>query len=73
MQTQLLTPDALASRWSMNSNTLRYWRWNGQGPSFLKIGRRVLYRMEDIEQFEKAKLRQNTSQKQAQEFFTTLN
>lgn len=62
MQTQLLTPDALALRWSMNSNTLRYWRWNGRGPIFLKIGRRVLYRLEDIEQFEKAKVRQNTSQ-----------
>jgi hypothetical protein len=62
MQTPFLTPDALASRWNLTSKTLTQWRWNGKGPSFLKIGHRVLYRVEDIEQFEKQQVRQNTSQ-----------
>ena len=62
MNSQLLTPENLAQRWLVHVNTLRYWRWNGTGPRFLKIGRRVLYRFEDIEQFEKNHLRQNTSQ-----------
>lgn len=61
MQTPFLTPETLANRWNINPNTLSQWRWNGRGPKFLKIGRRVLYRLEDIECFEKQKVRQNTS------------
>lgn len=62
MQTQFLTPDALADRWNISSHTLSQWRWNGRGPHFLKIGRRVLYRIHDIEDFEGRQVRQNTSQ-----------
>lgn len=56
-----LTPDALATRWSINTNTLSQWRWNGKGPQYLKIGRRVLYTLEDVISFEEQKRRQNTS------------
>ncbi len=63
MQTPFLTPDLLASRWNLTPKTLTQWRWNGKGPNFLKIGHRVLYRIEDIEQFEKQQIRQNTSQR----------
>jgi hypothetical protein len=62
MQTQFITQIELAIRWSMNENTLRYWRWNGRGPKYIKIGRRVLYRLDDIEQFEQKRIWQNTSQ-----------
>lgn len=61
-----LTPDALANRWCLNPNTLSQWRWNGRGPLYLKIGRRVLYRLEDIQSFEEKKCRQNTSIKSGQ-------
>lgn len=62
MQDSFLTPSALAQRWSLEPNTLGQWRWNGRGPKYLKIGRRVLYRLNDIEEFEKRNLRQHTSQ-----------
>jgi excisionase family DNA binding protein len=29
--------------------TLRYWRWRGEGPPSFKIGRRVLYARTDVE------------------------
>lgn len=47
----------LARRWKLSARTLERWRWQGTGPSFLKVGGRVLYRLEDIEAFEAAKMR----------------
>lgn len=32
----------------MAPTTLRKWRTNGQGPSYLKLGKNVRYRMEDL-------------------------
>lgn len=62
MENRFLTPSALAERWNLEINTLGQWRWNGRGPKYLKIGRRVLYRLSDVEEFEKRNLRQHTSQ-----------
>lgn len=42
----------LSRRWRLSPRTLERWRWLGQGPSFLKVGGRILYRIEDIETFE---------------------
>jgi hypothetical protein len=48
---------AVARRWSISPRTLERWRWLGQGPRYLKIGGRVVYRLEDIEAFETRQLR----------------
>ena len=32
--------------------TLERWRWSGKGPAFVKLGGRVVYRLEVIETFE---------------------
>lgn len=48
----------LARRWSLSPRTLERWRWRDQGPAYLKVGGRVLYRLEDIEAFERASARQ---------------
>jgi hypothetical protein len=42
----------LARRWRISPRTLERWRWLNQGPGYLKIGGRVVYRVEDIEAFE---------------------
>jgi hypothetical protein len=42
----------LARRWSLSPRTLERWRWLRQGPRYLKIGGRVLYRLEDVEEYE---------------------
>jgi hypothetical protein len=44
----------LADRWSVSERTLERWRWHGCGPRYVKIGNRVLYRIEDIEDYENA-------------------
>lgn len=52
------SPIDLAMRWCVSPRTLERWRGNGEGPTFLKLGSRVVYRLEDIEAHE-AKIRQN--------------
>ena len=51
----------LAFRWRISPRTLERWRWSKTGPVFLKIGGRVIYRLEDIEAFEKASIRHAVS------------
>lgn len=45
----------LARRWSLSPRTLERWRWLKEGPPYLKIGGRVVYRIEDVEAFERAR------------------
>ena len=47
----------LAARWRISPRTLERWRWTGEGPSFMKLGGRVIYRLEDVLAFENQELR----------------
>lgn len=49
-----LSQAELACRWRMSERTIESWRWKKIGPRYLKIGGRVMYRLEDIEAFERA-------------------
>lgn len=42
----------LSRRWSLSPRTLERWRWLNQGPRYIKVGGRVIYRLEDIETYE---------------------
>ncbi|MDN2582937.1 helix-turn-helix domain-containing protein [Aquibium sp. ELW1220] len=42
----------LAARWKISPRTLERWRWTGEGPAFIKIGGRVVYRLEEVEGYE---------------------
>jgi hypothetical protein len=55
-----LDQNGLAERWRVSGRTLEQWRWQGKGPRYLKIGGRVVYRVEDVEAFEVANLHVNT-------------
>ncbi len=57
MATQHLNQTQLAARWNISPRTLERWRWIGDGPRYLKIGGRVVYRLEDIEAYEAGQLR----------------
>jgi hypothetical protein len=46
----------LSRRWSISPRTLERWRWLKAGPRYLKIGGRVVYRLEDVESFEQGQL-----------------
>jgi predicted site-specific integrase-resolvase len=56
-----LTQRQLADRWQVSPRTLERWRWLGEGPWFLKIGGRVVYRLQDIEHYEAEQLRDSTT------------
>lgn len=47
----------LARHWQMSPRTLERWRCEGRGPRYVKIGGKVLYRLEDVLAFEKNGLR----------------
>ena len=51
---QLLTETMLADRWVCSVARLQRWRTVGEGPPYLKIVGKVLYRLKDIEAYEEA-------------------
>ena len=66
MQTRTcLNQTELATRWSISARTLERWRWTGEGPAFLKIGGRVVYRLEDVLTYEQARQRRSTADRGA--------
>ena len=55
----------VAQRWNVSYRSLERWRWTGQGPRFLNIGGRVVYRLCDIEAYEAEQLRTSTLRTEA--------
>ncbi len=51
-----LTQSELADRWNKSIHTIERYRCDGVGPTYLKIGGKVMYRLEDIEQYEMTRL-----------------
>jgi len=47
-----LDQNGLAERWVLSPRTLEQWRWRGVGPRYLKLGGRVVYRLDDVEAYE---------------------
>ena len=61
MSTRHLNQVEVAERWGFSPRTLENWRCRGEGPPFLKIGGKVVYRLEDVEAFEQNQLRAKTA------------
>lgn len=59
----LLRPTQLASYLGISLPTLARWRLEGAGPSFLKIGSRVAYRREAVDQWLAKRERSSTSER----------
>ena len=57
-----LDQNELSRRWTISPRTLERWRWRNEGPAYLKIGGRVVYRLEDVEAYEQQQLRQAAPQ-----------
>ena len=45
---RLLTTTEVAALTRAPEGTVRYWRYCGTGPACFKVGRRVVYREEDV-------------------------
>ena len=48
-----LTPDELAARLRVPKATLYQWRYRGEGPRAIKVGRHLRYRLADVERWER--------------------
>ena len=44
----------LARRWGLSIGTLTRWRAQGRGPSWVRIGKQIRYRMKDVRDYELA-------------------
>ena len=66
MAIQHINQVELSRRWRLSPRTLERWRYQGTGPQFLKVGGRVVYRLDDIETFEAEQVRGTATAKIAQ-------
>lgn len=64
-QTLLTTNQAAEYLGGLQPNTLEGWRVQGRGVPFVKIGRLVRYRVEDLDAYLTAQTRSSTSQQVA--------
>ena len=58
-----LTDLEVAARLGVSRFTVRSWRLKGCGPRFLKMGRAVRYRPEDVDEFERQALVETQAQR----------
>lgn len=58
----LLTQNHLAEYLSKSTAWCERARWNGQGPKFIKLGRHVRYKVEDVLAWVDSNSRQSTSE-----------
>lgn len=49
---ELFSEQMLADRWLCSVSRLQRWRTTSEGPAYLKIVGKVLYRLKDIQAFE---------------------
>ena len=62
MDTQLLTQPRLSELIDVSERTLERWRVEGSGPIFCRAGRKVLYRLDDVDDWLAASRRKSTSE-----------
>jgi len=55
-ETRILTDVQVAERLGVSRFTVRSWRLKGVGPRFLKMGRAVRYRSQDLDEYERQAL-----------------
>ncbi|MBB1318155.1 helix-turn-helix domain-containing protein [Shewanella sp. SR43-4] len=61
MNNLLLTPAQVAEFLGVTSGTLSVWRCTGRYPlNFIKVGRRVMYRQSDVENFVNGRVYEHT-------------
>lgn len=51
-----LSPEDLAEREGVPLATVYGWNYQGTGPSYIKVGRHVRYRLSDVEKWERSRL-----------------
>ncbi len=62
MQSTTFTTEQAAEYVGLSSNTLNRWRYTGDGPRYLKLGRAVRYRQADLDAWLDERVRESTSE-----------
>lgn len=62
MTSEFMDTRAAAKYLNLSPHTLDRWRWSGDGPKYVKFGRSVRYRIQDLAAFVEESLRGNTSE-----------
>ena len=57
-----LSQRELSERWTITETTLERWRSMGIGPVYVKLPGRVVYRITDVDAYERRCLRRSTSE-----------
>lgn len=65
----LLDTQTLARKLGVRTNTLEKWRVRGDGPSYLRLGRRIAYDIRDVEAWLNTRRAASTSTNQPRETF----
>ena len=52
--TNTIEVEELAKRWGVTKKTIDNRRYRGQGPSYFKIGGKIMYDLEDVKRMEDA-------------------
>lgn len=58
---QVLSEAVAAEELGLSARTLQRWRVVGGGPTYIKLGKRVVYRLEDLNDFLTRQRRTSTS------------
>jgi excisionase family DNA binding protein len=58
----MLRTEQAAKILDVTKSTLECWRCRGGGPQFVRYGRAIRYREEDLERFIESKVQRNTSE-----------
>lgn len=63
----LMTVDEVSAAYRLPANTLRSWRsrGRGEGPPSFRLGKRVLYRRDQVDAWVEQKMRETSSTPQA--------
>jgi len=61
MPVQHINQVELSRRWRLSPRTLERWRYRGTGPRYLKVGGRIVYRLDDIEAFEALRIHETAA------------
>ncbi len=61
LRTMTVSPKDMAARLGITPETAANWRYRGQGPRYLLVGRRIRYRLTDLAEWLDAQTRTSTS------------
>ena len=64
-QQHYLTANELAERLRTTYATVKYWRLHGKGPNYIRVGKKVVYPIAEVEAWEREQLQLETAKRES--------